>query len=89
MDADAVTMGWNVRFVCFADIDNDVGGGGDAAYVHTCQYTYICVYMMAYNAYILYLMVRTNAKNIQPQPQQPQQTLFGLDAYRLNANDLE
>ena len=48
----AVTMGWNVRFVCFADIDNDVGGGGDAAYVHTCQYTYICVYMMAYNAYM-------------------------------------
>ena len=69
MDADAVTMGWNgwnVRFVCFADTDNDVGGGGDAAYVHTCQYTYICVYMMAYNAYvyicILYSMVRTNAK---------------------------
>ena len=55
MDADAVTMGWNVRFVCFADIDNDVGGGGDAAYVHTCQYTYICVYMMAYNAYIYIL----------------------------------
>ena len=85
----AVTMGWNVRFVCFADIDNDVGGGGDAVYVHTCQYTYMCIYdgiqCVYIYIYILYLMVRTNAKkNIILQ-----QTLFGLDAYRLNANNVE
>ena len=93
MDADAVTMGWNgwnVRFVCFADTDNDVGGGGDAAYVDTCQYSSICVYMMAYNAYVyIYVYyirwyVRMRKKNIILQ-----QTLFGLDAYRPNANGLE
>ena len=57
-------------YVFCSDIDNDVGGGGDAAYLRTCQCIPICVYMVAYNAYILYLMVRTNAKNIlQQHPQ--------------------
>ena len=58
MDADAVTMGWNgwnVRFVCFADTDNDVGGGGDAAYLHTCQYIRICVYIWWHTMRIYYI----------------------------------
>ena len=46
----------------FSDIDNDVGGGGYAAYLHTWQYTYMCIYDGIQYAYIIFDGVRTNAK---------------------------